>query len=97
LSLTIVSILQKVLTNIEYRAVSGVFQNIDPPTPLHAASVYPPPFGLASYIINIYGILSLVSEGEWQLYAPSPTWDKVSKDDHIVLAVIVLVFKRKFL
>jgi hypothetical protein len=29
----------KVLTYIEYRAVSGVFQTIDPPPPLHPASV----------------------------------------------------------
>jgi hypothetical protein len=32
----------KVLTYVEYRAVSGVFQNIDPHPPLHPASVYPP-------------------------------------------------------
>jgi hypothetical protein len=31
-----------VLTYIEYRAVSGVFQNIDPPPPLHPASVSSP-------------------------------------------------------
>jgi hypothetical protein len=31
----------KVLTYVEYRAVSGVFQNIDPPPPLHPASVSP--------------------------------------------------------
>ncbi len=29
----------KVLTDVEYRAVSAVFQNIDPPPPLHPASV----------------------------------------------------------
>jgi len=29
----------KVLTYEEYRAVSGVFQNIDPPTPLHPANM----------------------------------------------------------
>jgi hypothetical protein len=29
----------KVLTYIEYRAVSGVFGTIDPPPPLHPASV----------------------------------------------------------
>jgi hypothetical protein len=29
----------KVLTYVEYRAVSGVFQNIDPSSPLHPASV----------------------------------------------------------
>ncbi len=29
----------KVLTYVEYRAVSSVFQNIDPPPPLHPASV----------------------------------------------------------
>ncbi len=28
----------KLLTYVEYRAVSGVFQNIDPPPPLHPAS-----------------------------------------------------------
>ena len=32
----------KVLTYEEYRAVSGVFQNIDPPTPFHSASVSSP-------------------------------------------------------
>jgi hypothetical protein len=32
----------KVLTYVEYRAVSGVFQNVDPPPPLRPASVYPP-------------------------------------------------------
>ncbi len=32
----------KVLTYVEYRAVSGVFQNIDPPPPLHHR-VCPPP------------------------------------------------------
>ncbi len=34
----------KVLTYVEYRAVSGVFQNIDPstPSPLHPASVSSP-------------------------------------------------------
>jgi hypothetical protein len=32
----------KVLTYVEYRAVSGVFQTIDPPPPRHSASVsYP--------------------------------------------------------
>jgi hypothetical protein len=30
------------LTYVEYRAVSGVFQNIDPPPPLHPASVSSP-------------------------------------------------------
>ncbi len=35
----------KVLTYsyVEYRTVSGVFQNIDPPPRVHPASVYPPP------------------------------------------------------
>jgi hypothetical protein len=33
----------KVLTNVEYRAVSGVFQNIDPTTPLSTQRVCPPP------------------------------------------------------
>jgi hypothetical protein len=33
---------QKVLTYIEYRAVSGVFRTIDPPPPLHPASVCTP-------------------------------------------------------
>ncbi len=33
----------KVLTYVEYRAVSGVFQNIDPQPPLHLASVSSPP------------------------------------------------------
>jgi hypothetical protein len=32
----------KVLTYVEYRAVSGVFQNIDPPPPFHPASVFSP-------------------------------------------------------
>ncbi len=32
----------KVLTYVEYRAVSGVFQNIDPPPPLHPASMSSP-------------------------------------------------------
>jgi hypothetical protein len=32
----------KVLTYIEYRAVSGVFRTIDPPYPLHPASVSSP-------------------------------------------------------
>jgi hypothetical protein len=32
----------KVLTYIEYRSVSGVFRNIDPPPPLHPASVSSP-------------------------------------------------------
>ncbi len=32
----------KVLTYIEYRAVSGVFRTIDPPSPLHPASVSSP-------------------------------------------------------
>jgi hypothetical protein len=32
----------KVLTYIEYRAVSGVFRTIDPPPPLHPASVSSP-------------------------------------------------------
>jgi hypothetical protein len=30
----------KVLTYVEYRAVSGVFKNIDPPPPLHPASLF---------------------------------------------------------
>jgi hypothetical protein len=34
---------QKVLTYVEYRAVPGVFQNIDPPTPLSIQRVCPPP------------------------------------------------------
>ncbi len=39
-----VSILHKVLTYLEYRAVPGVFQNIDPPpTPLSTHRVCPPP------------------------------------------------------
>jgi hypothetical protein len=32
----------KVLTYVEYRAVSGVFQNVDPPPPFHPASVSSP-------------------------------------------------------
>jgi hypothetical protein len=32
----------KVLTYIEYRAVSGVFQNNDPPPPFHPANVSSP-------------------------------------------------------
>ncbi len=35
----------KVLTYIEYRAVSGVFRNIDTPPPHRPASVYGPVFG----------------------------------------------------
>jgi hypothetical protein len=35
------TVLHKVLTHIEYRAVSGVFRTIDPPTPLNPASVSP--------------------------------------------------------
>ncbi len=36
--------MHKVLTYVEYRAVSGVFQNIDPPHPFfHPASVSSPP------------------------------------------------------
>ncbi len=34
--------MHKVLTYVEYRAVSGVFQNIDPQPPLHPASVSSP-------------------------------------------------------
>ncbi len=34
--------MHKVLTYIEYRAVSGVFRTIDPPPPLHPASVSSP-------------------------------------------------------
>jgi len=37
------SLAHKVLTYVEYRAVSGVFQNIDPHPPLHPASVSSPP------------------------------------------------------
>jgi hypothetical protein len=37
----------KVLTYVEYRAVSGVFQNIDPPTPLST-----PAFGASSKILT---------------------------------------------
>ncbi len=36
------TVLHKVLTYIEYRAVSGVFRTIDPPTPLNPASVSSP-------------------------------------------------------
>jgi hypothetical protein len=47
---------------VEYRAVSGVFQNIDPPHPLHPASVSShrktPDIGLASY--SIISLRSLV-------------------------------------
>jgi hypothetical protein len=32
----------KVLTYIEYRAVSGIFRTVDPPPPLHPASVPSP-------------------------------------------------------
>ncbi len=41
--LLVVTFLHKVLTYIEYRAVSSVFRTIDPPPPLHPASVPPPP------------------------------------------------------
>ncbi len=33
----------KVLTHVEYRAVSGVFQNIDPPPPYPPSECVPPP------------------------------------------------------
>ncbi len=36
------TVLHKVLTFIEYRAVSGVFRTIDPPTPLNPVSVSSP-------------------------------------------------------
>jgi hypothetical protein len=36
------AVTHKVLTYIEYRAVSGVFRTIDPPPPLHSASVSSP-------------------------------------------------------
>ena len=36
------SLAHKVLTYVEYRTVSGVFQNIDPHPPLHPASVFFP-------------------------------------------------------
>ncbi len=57
----------KVLTYVEYRAVSGVFQSIDPPYPLSTQRVCPPPhspggegsifwktpdIGLASYSLS---------------------------------------------
>jgi hypothetical protein len=35
-------LMHKVLTYVEYRAVSGVFQNIDPPPPSQPASVSSP-------------------------------------------------------
>ncbi len=38
----IVRAMHKVLTYIEYRAVSGVFRTIDPPPPLHSAIVSSP-------------------------------------------------------
>ncbi len=37
-----VAIVHKVLTYVGYRAVSGVFQNMDPPPLLHPASVSSP-------------------------------------------------------
>jgi hypothetical protein len=39
---TSVGVMHKVLTEIEYRAVSGVFQTIDPPPHLRPASVSSP-------------------------------------------------------
>jgi hypothetical protein len=45
--------IHKVITYVEYRAVAGVFQNIDPPPP--TLRVCPPPAakagGMASYSI----------------------------------------------
>ncbi len=41
----IVSVVDKVLTHIEYRAVFGVFRTIEPPPPLRAASVPPHTIG----------------------------------------------------
>ncbi len=54
----------KVLTYVQYRAVSGVFQNIDPPPPLHPANVSSPrtigggggthlPGGEGGWVVNI--------------------------------------------
>ncbi len=37
------SLEHKVFTYVEYRAVSGVFQNIDPPRPLSTQRMYPHP------------------------------------------------------
>jgi hypothetical protein len=42
--------MHKVLTYIEYRAVSGVFRTNDPPPPLHPASVSSPRKGGGLYI-----------------------------------------------
>ncbi len=39
ISMKIITNPHKVLTYIEYRAVSGVFRTIDPPPPIHPASV----------------------------------------------------------
>jgi uncharacterized coiled-coil DUF342 family protein len=42
MAICIIGLLHKVLTNIEYRGVSGVFRTIDPPPPVHPASVSSP-------------------------------------------------------
>jgi hypothetical protein len=48
----------KVLTYVEYRAVSGVFQNIDPPTPLSTQQVCPfpaPKAGGGTHSAGVWG------------------------------------------
>jgi hypothetical protein len=47
--------IHKVLTDIEYRAVSGVFRTIDPPPPLHPASVSSSPTK-GGEGIGVYGL-----------------------------------------
>ncbi len=58
----------KVLTYVEYRAVSGVFQNIDPPPPLHPASVSSPAPNAGGYTLAGrwgVGVNILEDAGHW--------------------------------
>ncbi len=52
----------EVLTYVEYRAVSGVFHNSDPPPPLHPASVSPPAPKAGGYTDHTH---SPGGEGAW--------------------------------
>ncbi len=66
----------KVLTYVEYRAVSGVFQNIDPPSPhsqnrraVRRVGCGTPDIGLASFygagLLEWRGIDKLKQSGQW--------------------------------
>ncbi len=59
----------KVLTYIEYRALSGVFRNIDPPPPHRPASVYTPPlwWGRKTHSLGVrgWGVNSLEDARHW--------------------------------